>query len=133
MEKNHKPYSGSGKSTKYKERSTNESGKYKLRRTNNGQLVTKLCTLSFVPRTSNYSAITGLSLCQARCRIKSRQHDFSHCIRFFCTLISLEVKSDHVYMHLVEHYEKSLGAIHIGNRIMIINTQSALQLINRYF
>jgi hypothetical protein len=94
-------------------------------------------------------------------------------------LISLEVKSDHVYMHLVEsapfnkgktkmysgvpanlvayacklsfqrghegnvafqsksqlieHYEKSLGAIHIGNRIMIINTQSALQLINRYF
>jgi len=94
-------------------------------------------------------------------------------------LISLEVKSDHVYMHLVEsapfnkgrskmysgvpgnlvafacklsfqrghegnvsfqsksqlidHYEKSLGAIHFGNRIMIINTQAALQLINRYF
>lgn len=94
-------------------------------------------------------------------------------------LISLEVKSDHVYIHLVEsapfnkgktkmysgvpanlvayacklsfqrghagnvafqsksqlikHYEKSLGAIQIGNRIMIINTHSALQLINRYF
>ena len=94
-------------------------------------------------------------------------------------LISLEVKSDCVYMHLVEsapfnkgrskmysgvpgnlfafacklsfqrghegnvsfqsksqlidHYEKSLGAIHFGNRIMIINTQAALQLINRYF
>ena len=94
-------------------------------------------------------------------------------------LISLEIKSDHVYMHLVEsapfnkgktkmysgvpanlvafacklsfqrghdgnvafqsksqlidHYEKSLGAIHIGNRIMIINTKAAIQLINRYF
>ena len=94
-------------------------------------------------------------------------------------LISIEVRSDHVYMHLVEsapfnkgktkmysgvpgnlvafacklsfqrghegnvsfhsksqlidHYEKSLGAIHFGNRLMIINNQAALQLINRYF
>ena len=94
-------------------------------------------------------------------------------------LISLEVKSDHVYMHLVEsapfnkgqtkvysgvpgnlvafacklsfqcghdgnvsfisktqlieHYEKILGAFHFGGRLMIIETQSALRLINRYF
>jgi hypothetical protein len=94
-------------------------------------------------------------------------------------LISLEVKSDHVYMHLLEnapfnigerkmyagvagnlvafackvafqrgfegniaflaktklirHYEESLGAIHIGGRIMIIETQAALKLINKYF
>jgi len=94
-------------------------------------------------------------------------------------LISLEVKSDHVYMHLVEsapfnkgktkiysgvpgnlvafacklsfqrghegnvsfisktqlieHYEKSLGAIHFGGRIMIIETHAALKLINKYF
>ena len=94
-------------------------------------------------------------------------------------LISLEVKSDHVYMHLVEsapfnkgkskmysgvpgnlvafacklsfqrghegnvsflsksqlieHYEKTLGAIHFGGRIMIIETQTALKLINKYF
>ncbi|RYJ38956.1 hypothetical protein NU08_2181 [Flavobacterium anhuiense] len=94
-------------------------------------------------------------------------------------LISLEVKSDHVYMHLVEsapfnkgktkvyvgvagnlvayacklsfqrghdgnvsflsksqlvgHYEKTLGAFHFGGRIMIIETKSALKLINRYF
>jgi hypothetical protein len=87
-------------------------------------------------------------------------------------LISLEVKSDHVYMHLVEsapfnkgkakmysgvlgnlvafacklsfqrghegnvaflskshlieHYEKTLGAFHFGGRIMIIDTQAAL-------
>ncbi|KAA5533686.1 hypothetical protein F0919_14210 [Taibaiella lutea] len=94
-------------------------------------------------------------------------------------LISLEVKSDHVYMHLVEnapfnkgkikmytgvagnlvafacrlsfqrgndgnvsflsksqlvqHYEKTLGAIHFGGRVMIIETRAALKLIGRYF
>lgn len=94
-------------------------------------------------------------------------------------LISLEVKSDHVYMHLVEnapfnkgqtkvysgvagnlvafacklsfqrghegnvsflsksqlvtHYEKTLGAFHFGGRVMIIESQSALKLINKYF
>lgn len=94
-------------------------------------------------------------------------------------LISLEVKEDHVFMHLVEsapfnkgkgkvyagvpgnlvafacklsfqrghegnvsflsksqlidHYEKTLGAIHFGGRVMIIETQSALKLINKYF
>jgi hypothetical protein len=94
-------------------------------------------------------------------------------------LISLEIKTDHVYMHLlesapfnkgqnkvylgvagnlvafacklsfqrghqgnvsflsksqlVEHYEKTLGAFHFGGRIMIIETKSALKLINKYF
>ena len=94
-------------------------------------------------------------------------------------LISLEVKPDHVFMHLVEsapfnkgkskmytgvpgnlvafackisfqrghegnvsflpksklieHYEKTLGAIHFGGRLMIIETQTALILINKYF
>jgi hypothetical protein len=94
-------------------------------------------------------------------------------------LVSLEVKSDHVYMHLVEnapfnkgqnkvyvgvagnlvayacklsfqrghdgnvsflsksqlveHYEKTLSAFHFGGRIMIIETKSALKLINKYF
>ena len=94
-------------------------------------------------------------------------------------LISLEIKSDHVYMHLVEsapfnkgktkvyagvpgnlvafacklafqrghegnvsflsktqlvqHYIDSLGAIHVGGRIMIIDTIAALKLINKYF
>lgn len=94
-------------------------------------------------------------------------------------LISLEVKSDHVYIHLVEsapfnkgqtkvysgvpgnlvafacklsfqrghqgnvaftsksqlieHYEKSLGAYHFGGRLMIIEAQAALKLINKYF
>ena len=94
-------------------------------------------------------------------------------------LISLEIKSDHVYMHLVEsapfnkgkskvyagvpgnlvafacklsfqrghegnvsffsksqlvqHYIDSLGATHVGGRIMIIDTKAALKLINKYF
>ena len=94
-------------------------------------------------------------------------------------LISLEIKSDHVYIHLVEsapfnkgkqkmysgvpgnlvafacklsfqrghegnvafisksqlidHYVESLGAIHFGGRLLIIDTNAAKQLINRYF
>jgi len=94
-------------------------------------------------------------------------------------LISLEVKSDHVYMHLVEsapynkgktkiysgvpgnlvafacklsfqrghegnvafisksqlinHYVESLGATHFGGRLMIIDTNAALKLMNQYF
>ena len=94
-------------------------------------------------------------------------------------LISLEIKSDHIYMHLVEsapfnkgkskvysgvpgnlvafacrlsfqrgfegnvsfisktqlinHYIKSLRAFHVGGRIMVIETQAALELIDKYF
>lgn len=94
-------------------------------------------------------------------------------------LISLEIKSDHIYMHLVEsasfnkgknkiyagvpgnlvafacrlsfqrglegnvsfisktqlinHYIESLGAVHFGGRLMIIESGAALRLINRYF
>ena len=94
-------------------------------------------------------------------------------------LISLEVKEDHVYMHLVEsapfnkgktkvyigvpgnlvafacklsfqrghegnvsflsktqlvdHYINTLGAIHLGGRVMIIETQAAFKLISKYF
>jgi hypothetical protein len=94
-------------------------------------------------------------------------------------LISLSVKTDHVYMHLIEsapfnkgkdkvyagvpgnlvafacklsfqrgfegylsflsktnlinHYEKTLGASPAGGNLMIINTISALKLINKYF
>jgi hypothetical protein len=94
-------------------------------------------------------------------------------------LVSIEVKPDHVYMHLIEsahfnkgknkmyngvpgnlvafacklsfqrgfqgavsflsksqlidHYEKILGAFHLSNRVMIIETQAALKLIGKYF
>lgn len=94
-------------------------------------------------------------------------------------LISLEVKTDHVFMHLVEsapfnkgkskiysgvpgnlvafacklsfqrghegniafisktelidHYIKTLEAVHFGSRLMLIDTNAALKLINKYF
>jgi hypothetical protein len=94
-------------------------------------------------------------------------------------LISLEVKEDHVYIHLIEnapfnkgkskvyegvagnlvayacklsfqrgkegnvsfvaksqlikHYIESLGAFHFGGRLMIIESNAALKLINKYF
>ncbi len=94
-------------------------------------------------------------------------------------LISIEIRTDHVYMHLVEsagfnkgkakiyagvpgnlvafacrlsfqrgfegnvsfisktqlidHYIKTLGAFHFGGRVMIIETVSALKLIDKYF
>ena len=94
-------------------------------------------------------------------------------------LVSLEMRTDHIYMHLVEsspfnkgkhkiyagvpgnlvafacrlsfqrgfegnvsfisktqlveHYIETLGALHVGGRIMIIDSHAALKLINRYF
>lgn len=94
-------------------------------------------------------------------------------------LISLEVKPDHVYVHLIEsapfnigkhkaylgvpgnlvafacklsfqrggdgyvsfisktklidHYVKSLGAVHVGGHLMILTSTAALKLINKYF
>ena len=34
---------------------------------------------------------------------------------------------------LIDHYEKTLGAIHFGGRVMIIETKAAIKLIDRYF
>lgn len=34
---------------------------------------------------------------------------------------------------LIEHYEKSLGAYHFGNQLMIIHTKAAEYLIDKYF
>ncbi|MGC4128090.1 MAG: hypothetical protein QM564_00720 [Bergeyella sp.] len=94
-------------------------------------------------------------------------------------LVSLEVKSDHVYMHLIEsspfnigtgkvylgvpgnlvafacklsfqrggggyvsfiaktklidHYIKTLGAVHFGGHLMVITTETAQKLIGKYF
>lgn len=94
-------------------------------------------------------------------------------------LLSLEIKSDHVYMHLIEsapfnfgkrktyigvpgnlvafacklsfqrggegyvsfiaktklidHYIETLGTVHFGGHLMVITTESALKLINKYF
>lgn len=34
---------------------------------------------------------------------------------------------------LIEHNEKTLGAVNAGGHLMIINTDAALKLINKYF
>ena len=34
---------------------------------------------------------------------------------------------------LVQHYIYTLGAIHFGGRVMIIDTNAALKLLNKYF
>ena len=34
---------------------------------------------------------------------------------------------------LINHYERSIGAFHFGNRRMIINTNAAKILVNQYF
>lgn len=34
---------------------------------------------------------------------------------------------------LIEHYIEILGAIHVGGRLMIIETSAATKLINKYF
>ncbi len=34
---------------------------------------------------------------------------------------------------LIQHYEESLGATHIGGQVMVINSRAALKLINKYF
>ena len=34
---------------------------------------------------------------------------------------------------LIEHYVNSLGAIHFGGRLMLIKTEAAIDLIDKYF
>ena len=58
-------------------------------------------------------------------------------------LISLKLEEDHVFVsiienapsktRLIEHYEQSLEAVHLGNQRMVILPMDALNLIRRYF
>jgi hypothetical protein len=34
---------------------------------------------------------------------------------------------------LIDHYTKSLGAVHVGGHLMVITTEVALKLIDKYF
>jgi len=34
---------------------------------------------------------------------------------------------------LIDHYIESLGAIHFGGRLMIVDTRAALELVNKYY
>ena len=58
-------------------------------------------------------------------------------VAFACRL-SFQRGSDgfvsfHSKTNLIDHYVKSLNAIHYGNQLMIINTEAALRLVNKYF
>jgi len=52
-------------------------------------------------------------------------------------LISLAIKTDHVYMYLLEsapfNYINSLGAYQFGGRLMVIDTIGAKRLVDKYF
>lgn len=41
--------------------------------------------------------------------------------------------SFHSKTKLIDHYEKTLGAYHFGGHLMIINTNAANHLVNKYF
>ena len=34
---------------------------------------------------------------------------------------------------LIRHYEETLGAVHVGGRLVVIETPAALKLIDKYF
>jgi len=34
---------------------------------------------------------------------------------------------------LIKHYEKTLGAINVGGQLMVVNTEAALKLIEKYY
>jgi hypothetical protein len=58
-------------------------------------------------------------------------------VAFACKLSFQRGHQGHVSFlsktQLVDHYIKTLGAIHFGGRVMIIETQAALKLIYKYF
>lgn len=58
-------------------------------------------------------------------------------VAFACKLAFQRGHEGNVSFHsktqLVNHYIESLGAVHVGARIMIIDTLQALKLINKYF
>jgi hypothetical protein len=58
-------------------------------------------------------------------------------IAFACNQSFLRGTDGYVSFHsktkLIEHYEQTLGAVHFGGHLMIINTAAALNLIHKYF
>lgn len=39
----------------------------------------------------------------------------------------------HAKTQLITHYEQTLGAIHQGSQLMVIDTNAAIELVNKYF
>ena len=112
-----------------------ERSVYKLTIVNNQSIIQGLVSLEVMPahvymhliesapfnkgRTKIYSGIPG-NLVAFACKLSfQRGHEGN---------ISFLSKTQ-----LIDHYIQSLGAVHFGGRVMIIDTQAALRLINKYF
>jgi hypothetical protein len=58
-------------------------------------------------------------------------------VAFACRLSFLRGNDGFVSFHsktnLIDHYIKSLGALHYGNHLMVIETDAATKLVNKYF
>jgi hypothetical protein len=58
-------------------------------------------------------------------------------VAFACRLSFLRGNDGFVSFHsktnLIDHYVKSLGALHYGNHLMVIETDAAIKLVNKYF
>ena len=108
---------------------------YKLTITNNPTIIQGLLSFSVKPdhiymelvesapfnlgRNKLYEGVPG-NLVAFACKA-SFQHGFDG-------FLSFTAKTK-----LIEHYEKSLGAYHFGNNLMIIHTKVAQHLIDKYF
>lgn len=108
---------------------------YKLTITNNPTIIQGLLSFSVKPdhiymelvesapfnlgRNKLYEGVPG-NLVAFACKA-SFQHGFDG-------FLSFTAKTK-----LIEHYEKSLGAYHFGNNLMIIHTKVAQYLIDKYF
>jgi hypothetical protein len=114
---------------------TNTREVYKLTVDNNPTIIQGLLSFSVKPdhiymdlvesapfnlgRTKLYEGVPG-NLVAFACKI-SFQHGFEG-------FVSFTAKT-----RLIAHYEKSLGAYHFGNHLMIIHTEAAKFLIDKYF
>jgi predicted dithiol-disulfide oxidoreductase (DUF899 family) len=108
---------------------------YKLTVTNNPTIIQGLLSFSVRPdhiymdliesapfnlgRNKLYEGVPG-NLVAFACKV-SFQHGFDG-------FLSFTAKT-----RLIEHYEKTLGAYHFGNHLMIIHTEAAQHLIDKYF
>lgn len=108
---------------------------FKLTITNNTTIIQGIISFSIKPdhiymelvesapfnigRNKLYEGVPG-NLVAFACKV-SFQHGFDG-------FVSFTAKTK-----LIEHYEKTLGAYHFGNQLMIIHTQAAQHLIDKYF
>ena len=118
-----------------KEFNNNSREVYKLTITNNPTIIQGLLSFTIKPdsiymelvesapfnlgRNKLYEGVPG-NLVAFACKA-SFQHGFDG-------FLSFTAKT-----RLIQHYERTLGAIHFGNHLMIINTAVAQQLMDKYF